>query len=266
MLKLNAYLRSLNPEYLTWLNSLINRGEEVNETMMRRYSGDRDISKVLEFNARLHSLLVSCTEEDAFKIVSSVEEGEGIGAYRLIKKRYDPSTPGSKRAILMAIINNPQCKRVHDVEANLLRVEDLIRKYEAMTDVDERLPEGLKATILIALCHKELRDHLDLSIEKFTVKDVRESIINYIERKRDDVTTGLKAMEVDNVEGTPGTPVIQGDSTKQDWTDEDWQQWMTQEMNYVKGTSKGYPKGKGKGNWWGKGFQPIHPKQRKRQG
>ena len=83
----------------------------------------------------------------------------------------------------MQIINNPQCKNSHEVEGTMFRVEELIRKYENMTDITEQLPEGHKAAILIALCPTDPREHRDLSVNQFTANDVRDPIINYVERK-----------------------------------------------------------------------------------
>ena len=36
MLKLNAYLRSVNPAYTDWIQQLIIKNEEINETMMQK--------------------------------------------------------------------------------------------------------------------------------------------------------------------------------------------------------------------------------------
>ena len=137
---------------------------------------------------------MSCTEDDAFKLVSSVYEGGGFEAYQLIKKMYEPTTPGAKRAILQAIINNPPCKKVSEVESNILHIEELFKTYDAMTK-GTGLPDELKATVMIKLCNKELREYLDLSTEATYLVEVRRSIVNYIERKRDEVNSGVKAME-----------------------------------------------------------------------
>ena len=46
----------------------------------------------------MYSILLSCTEDDAFRICHSVKEGNGLEAMRLLMKRYEPRTPGTKRA------------------------------------------------------------------------------------------------------------------------------------------------------------------------
>ena len=62
---------------------------------------------VWRFAHNLYSILLSCTEDDAFRICHSVKEGNGLEAMRLLMKRYEPRAPGTKRALLKAIINNP---------------------------------------------------------------------------------------------------------------------------------------------------------------
>jgi hypothetical protein len=52
--------------------------------------------------------LLSCTEDDPFRICHSVKEGNGLEAMRLLHRRYEPRTPGTKRALLKAIINHQQ--------------------------------------------------------------------------------------------------------------------------------------------------------------
>ena len=119
-------------------------------------------------------------------------------AYRLLKKRYEPKTPGTMRAILKSVINSPQAKKVQDVEAGLMAVERLIKKYEGMAT--DKLPEDLKVCVIIDLCSKDLRDHLELSTKQMSYLEVREEILNYVERKRDNYNSQVKAMEVDNFE------------------------------------------------------------------
>ena len=106
-----------------------------------------------------------------------------------MKKRYEPKTPGTERALLKTIINNPQSKRVNEVEPSLIHAEELIKKYKLVADTN--LPEDLKVTILIDLCHKDLREHLELSTNDSDPKEVRDEILNYVERKRDTMNNTL---------------------------------------------------------------------------
>ena len=73
-----------------------------------------------------------------------------------------------------------------------------MEKYEMMTGTD--LPEDLKVTVIIDLCTKDLKEHLELSTREMTYKQVRDVIISYVERKRNAFSSDLKAMDVDDVE------------------------------------------------------------------
>ena len=61
---------------------------------------------------KLFATLISCTEEDAVRICHSVKDGNGLEPIRLVTKRYEPRTPGTRRALLKAIVNNPPTKKV----------------------------------------------------------------------------------------------------------------------------------------------------------
>ena len=75
---------------------------------------------------------------------------------RLFMKRYEPRTPGTKRALLKAVINNLPSKRPDEIEKNMMHVEELMRKYEQ--HAGEALPEDHRITVIIDLCTKDLRD------------------------------------------------------------------------------------------------------------
>ena len=97
-----------------------------------------DAFTVKEFAVKFYSILLSCTEDDAFRICHNVKDGNGLEAMRLLK-RYEPRTPGTKRALLKAVINDAPAKKPEDIEKNLMNVEELMKKYEVLGG--ESLPE-----------------------------------------------------------------------------------------------------------------------------
>ena len=122
-----------------------------------------------------------------------------------------------------------------------MNVERLILKYESMTDEKNHLPEDLKATIIIELCHRDLREHLELSTDQTSYNKVRTEILNYVERKRDTVNNDIKAMEVDHLDS--------------DYHYGDWDWWEDdaeyEQLNYFQKGGKGGKGGKGKGYYYG---------------
>ena len=89
----------------------------------------------------MYFILLSCTEDDAFRIGHSVKEGNGLEAMRLLMMRYEPRTPGTKRALLKAIINNPVSKKPDELAKNLMKVEEYMKHYEAMGDLNNTVHE-----------------------------------------------------------------------------------------------------------------------------
>jgi len=136
------------------------------------------------------------TGDDAWKIVDSAENGSGLEALRLVVKRYDPKNPGMKRSILMNLMTVQSSKKITDLEKTILYVENLIKKYEGMSEKSERLPNDLVATILINVCHKELRDFLELQTKEMDRAAIRSEIFNYIERKRKRTGDNFHALKI----------------------------------------------------------------------
>ena len=131
---------------------------------------------LLGFAFNLYSILLSCTEDDPFRICHSVKEGNGLEAIRLLMKRYEPRTPGTKRTLLKAFITNPASKKPDKLENNLMKVKEHVKKYEKMVGTD--LPEDLKLTVIIDLCTKDLKEHVELSTRE-AHKQVRDEMISF---------------------------------------------------------------------------------------
>ena len=87
-----------------------------------------------KFNTLLYNILITMLKGEAFNIVSSVHDGCGLEAWRLLMKRYEPRTPATKRALLKTIFNMKAAKKVEEIEKNLLRLEDIFTRYETMAN------------------------------------------------------------------------------------------------------------------------------------
>ena len=73
----------------------------------------------------LFNILITKLKGESFTIASSVKDGCGFEVWRLLMKRYEPRTPATKRALLKTIFNMKAAKKVVDIEANLLKLEDV---------------------------------------------------------------------------------------------------------------------------------------------
>lgn len=194
--KLVAYLRSNNHDCPEWIRWAAACGAPTESNDIQHIWVDTH-DEVEEFSVKLYAILLSCTE-DAFRICHSVADGNGLEAMRLLMRRFEPRTPGTKRSVLKAIINNPAAQKAGDVEKNLMQEEEYVRTYEQMANYMS--PDGLKVTVIIGLCPKEFRDHLEVITKDKDYKEARDEVMAYVERKREQFGNQLQEMEVDNYE------------------------------------------------------------------
>ena len=129
--KLLAYLRVMNPKSDKWVQCGGKLTGPVTDEDVDLEHGIESAT-VREFAVKLYSILMSCAEDDAFRICHSVKDGNGLEAMRLLMKRYEPRTPGTKRALLKAVISDVPAKKPEDIEKNLMNVEELMKKYELL--------------------------------------------------------------------------------------------------------------------------------------
>ena len=118
-----------------------------------------------KFNTLLYNILITKLKGEAFNIVSSVHDGCGLEAWRLLMKRYEPRTPATKRALFKTIFNMKATKKVEEIEKNLLKLEDIFTRCETMAN--NKLPEDMKTVIMVELCTTDLKEN-----SVFNLKDV----------------------------------------------------------------------------------------------
>ena len=283
MVKLIAYFKSNVPRSEKWINISMNSKEVLIDeeydsgTAWNEFNlgdkSDENLDAIKKFSTNLYVALLGYTEDEAFKIVQSVSHCQGLEALRLLKRRYDPRSPGTKRALLKSILGMPPAKKLTDIEPSVMRLEEMVKKYESMTgSLHPILPNDLIVTIMIDLCTKELREHMELTTKDENIIQVRTEIFNYVERKRANVNEQFVNIEVDNVNMMK--------SINELWSQEEYgEQWYdsqyepAEELHYFggkgggakgqygKGSSKSFQwdaKGKGKsapkgGSFWNKG-------------
>ena len=248
--KLFAFLRVSTPQAMEWISWAGSQASTIDEDLIEEYYQGVN-QEVINFGNRLYAILLSCTEEDPFNICYSVADGNGLEAMRLLMKRYEPRTPGTKRALLKAVINNLLSKRPDEIGKNMMHAEELMRKYEQLAG--EGLPEDLRITVIVDLCTKDLRERLEHGTKDMSYKEVRDEIMAYVERKRDLFGSQVKAMEVDRFEHDEWEKYAAekditwwcGDTVQRIWGDNHDVPGDVNPLHY-KGNSKGHPLHQGK--------------------
>ena len=249
-IKVKAWLTNQDDRALRWLNTARDADVvlETDDLDTQHFQTEAERNACKRFNGLLYNLLVTKLRGEAFNIVSSVRDACGLEAWRLVMKRYEPRTPGTKRALLKSLFNMKAAKRIEEIEKNILRVEEIYARYEVMSK--EAIQEDIKTVIMTELCTPELKEYLEFNNKDYDYKDTREAIMAYVERKRRDPLT---AMEVGNHE----CDHLWWSEGENDYQYQDTDEYHN-ELNYNgyggKGKGKSWaPKGKGKGPYKGSG-------------
>ena len=250
--KVKAWLVNQDERALAWLNTARNADVvlETDDLDVQNFQSEAVRNACKKFNGLLYNVLVTKLRGEAFNIVSSVRDACGLEAWRLLMRRYEPRTPGTKRALLKNLFNMKAAKRIEEIEKNLLRVEETYARYEIMSSA--AIPEDIKTVILTELCTPELKEYLEFNSKDYGYKETREAIMAYVERKRKDPLT---AMEVGNHEFDNCGVFWGSDENDYMYHDPDDCYYEVNYSGYgVKGKGKSWgPKGKGKGPYKGAG-------------
>ena len=179
---------------------------------------------------RLHSILIGLLRGRVLKILRSVEDGNGLEAWRELNRQTAPRTRARSIALLQAFLNHPPFVKEKTVVEQVLGLERLAEEYH--TVAKEEVSDNTKLSVLLKVVTPALRQHLQLSMdEAATFAPTREKVINY-ERTTTSWNSAAVYREMDikdkhqNVEAVP------------------------MEVD----RAKGFPKGKGKKGSKGKGF------------
>ena len=73
----------------------------------------------------------------------------------------------------------------------------MVKRYDHMAGTTSPLLDDWVVTVMIALCSKDLREHLELCTKDMKLIEIREEILNYVERKRTSVNEDVVAVEID---------------------------------------------------------------------
>ena len=180
-------------KYLKWAETSADKVD--NMAIIERFANESlDDERVLRFSNELHLQLQSYTSKEAFRLVISVEEGSGLEAWRILCARNQPRTPGTKRTILRAILNSSPAKDLMHVDSVLMHVEDLCRRYEELAS--HPLSEDVKVSVIMDICLKQLKEHLELIYREENYQRVRAEIVQYTQRHRSQSQEQLVAMDI----------------------------------------------------------------------
>ena len=114
---------------------------------------------VKKLNDQLYTVLTSLTDGDSFDIVYACPPGAGFEAWRRLNRRWDPATAGRARKILRDILS-PARSSLDDLQGNIERLEDLMRRYCLRRDASGARHE-LSADVRMASLEQLLPEDLE---------------------------------------------------------------------------------------------------------
>ena len=233
--KTASYFKAADADAGVWLPW----AEDVTETitdeaiLAAASRSGHDGVKAVKFSNEVYHLLLDVCKDEAYNEVDNAN-GNGFEAWRLLCKRYSPRTPGTKRALILAIMNMKAAKSVAELEKNIHHMEHLVRRYDAISKTP--LDEAVKTAVLVNLCPSEYKEFSDLTTQDYDYREMKLAIDNWMERKRDRDPAALRRLE--QVQGAGGqmTQPMDVDYLRQNqvWSPMWWQShWR---LDYVRNT------------------------------
>lgn len=135
-----------------------------------------------DFSRAPHAQLVCSTSGNPFQLVHICLGGSGLEAMRVVMGRCGPTTLGTKRAVLETVFTTPSSSRADEMERHLLKVEELMKKYDLFAG--DRLGEHVWVTVIIGLCVKGLQCRLEVANKRVKYAKLWEETMSFIESHR----------------------------------------------------------------------------------
>ena len=125
-IKVQAWLVNQDARAIAWLKraTIATTPVETEGIDLDNFPTDQEREDCKKFNTLLFNILITKLKGEAFSLVSSVKDGCGFEAWRLLMKRYEPRTPATRRALLKSIFNMKSAKKVDEIEKNILKLEE----------------------------------------------------------------------------------------------------------------------------------------------
>ena len=167
-------------------------------------------------DGRLSDFLQTYCHEDALRLVESCPEN-GFEAWRLLKKRYDPSTGNFELTKMNRMISRKACKDLSDLPAAIDILEKDIRGYESSMNVP--FPAEWKILLLLQLIPENYKHELEAKYA-MGYRDFRrmcENIGRYANERRLAEGRGRKGMEVDALDAAKPRDQMKVEDWELDW-------------------------------------------------
>ena len=180
------------------------------------------VGRTRAFPRKLYSILSETCKGEPYRMAESPGFGQGSEAWRILLRRYASKAPGTKRALLQALLTMQPANSVESFGQLLLNLQEMFRRYDGMAE--NQMPEDIRCPMLVACCPKDLKEYFDMSSENFVCSDLRVKANTWMERKCDQQLKNLQQLESHNHQGP--TPMELGAAQ---WRQEEWEDHASQD-------------------------------------
>ena len=126
----------------------------------------------------IFSYLASYLKGKQLRIVRSVTDGDGVKAWQLLRREFQPQTRQRELGLMQAVVGFPPCEKGKVVEGRM-KYEKLITEYEKLSGTD--MDDNLKVATVMRCCQGQFRQRQQLNVKPGTRYPwtVRQSIVAY---------------------------------------------------------------------------------------
>ena len=127
----------------------------------------------------MHTILTDLTSDETKDIVANSRKNP-LEAWRMLQKRYDPTTGGRKRNLLRTVVSLGRYSLASGTPSRIKRWESYVSSEQKK--LKNKMNDQIKLTGLEALVPEELEKHLVLNSNRLrTFEDARLEIVTYVE-------------------------------------------------------------------------------------
>ena len=131
-----------------------------------------------ERSEKLFSILTGVLRNRPLKILRSVEDGNGIDAWRALSQQMAPRTRSRSISLLQAYLGHPTFTRDKSILEQVLGLERLAEEYKTVSG--SQLADDTQLSVLLRVVPAQLRNHLQLSMEEDAdYGKIREKVVSY---------------------------------------------------------------------------------------
>jgi hypothetical protein len=182
-LKFKAMVKESNSEIYDDLSWAEGETEDISEDDVKEKLGDEHV----KFSTMVYNRLITLLSGSALIIHQTVPQECGFEVWRLLNKRYNPTTPMRGIQLMLRVMNPGKVPKGQDVQTFINRWEGHINSLER--DYKEEVSDRMKIGILIRMVPDDLQDvilqHADRLQEYKLVKEKAVNLIDARARLRD---------------------------------------------------------------------------------